>query len=106
MAAFPPGHPGVPAGRRSRDREIREVGVETRFHRRTALRANSHEVAQRAVLRELGPGVPGAGLPYATGSFEMLPVAEESAGAELVGGPTAPTDRASQHRGKPIDRDH
>ena len=36
----------------------------------------------------------------------MLPVAKESARAELVGGPTEPTDRASQHRDQPIDRDH
>jgi hypothetical protein len=42
---------------------------------------------------------------HATGSFETLPLAEESH-AELVGRPTDPTSDASQHRDKPIDRDH
>src|SRR5450631_1232636 len=51
-------------------------------------------------------GRSGSGAAYATGSFETLPVAEESARAELVSGPTEPTDRASQHRDQPIDRDH
>src|SRR5664279_5325683 len=75
-----------------------------------------HRGDEHVALAELRPasrgtqgtrsGRSGSGATYATGSFEMLPVAEESARAELVGGPTEPTDRASQHRDQPIDRDH
>ena len=41
-----------------------------------------------------GPALRNGATP-ATCSFEILPVAEESARAELVGGPSEPTDRAS-----------
>ena len=34
------------------------------------------------------------------------PLAEESANAGLVDGPTEATERASQHGDQPIDRDH
>ncbi len=61
-------------------------------------------VLHRAVLRELGPGVPGAGH-LSTGSFEPR-WAKKSACSDLVGGPIESTDRASQHPDQPIDRDH
>jgi hypothetical protein len=43
---------------------------------------------------------------YAIGIIETLPVAERSARAELVRRPTKSTNRTSQHRDQPIDRDH
>ena len=78
----------------------------TRFYPRAPLVGNLLAHPQCAELRELGPGVSGSRATYATGSFETLPVVEESARAELFGRPTEPTDRASQHRDQPIDRDH
>ena len=57
-----------------------------------------------AVLRELGPGVPGAG--HLCNRLIRAAVAEEVSGFRARRRATESTDRASQHRDQPIDRDH